>query len=323
DGLTALVQMMALSVSEAIWEEVTGRPLTAPHNLPRNAMQRDVLQHLASTFVSSGYSLKAILRATVLHPYFAQSAPADCAAGLDAYYLSPIYDPWSIESATAQMHGNSVGDQVSRLPARVLLRSLTSALDWPQAPRFFPQDDTVEQVKLSPIAEVQRDIGAFMTDGEIGFRGSTFQETLAWESAFGGCRPPDAMTTEAPDFIDSLETAAAGHTLYDAVSALKDRLLADPAISSPGEEAVLQALAGYQLDSPLDELPDANGALRRICTAFISSPQFLLFGITPTDRLTSSVSSPLPGVSPEMHCDRVSKLVSNAYCNRGNLQITR
>ena len=323
DGLTALVQMIALSVAERVWEEVTGKPLTAPHNLPRNRTQRDVLQHLASTFVSSGYSLKALLRATVLHPFYAQSAPSQCATGVDSYYLPPLFDPWSVESSDPDVRGNSVGDLVSRLPARVLLRSVTTALEWPDMPTFFPQNESVEQVKLPPLAAMQRDIGAFMTDGEIGFRGSTFQETLAWESAFGGCLPPEGLGNAQTDYIDRLVQAESEALLRGAVLSLKDRLLAEPRIESDEEERVLAALAGASLDSPMNELEDPDVSLRRVCTALISTPQFVLSGLAPADYVGTDVAFTIQGADAQTHCLRVSALVPASVCVDGQLEFDR
>jgi hypothetical protein len=65
-----------------------------------------------------------------------------------------------------------------------------------------------------------------------------------------GCRPP---SEPSPDFIEQLVDAAAsdGATLGDAVSSLRDRLLADPDIQDTNERVVLSRLLDADLDAPV------------------------------------------------------------------------
>lgn len=83
------------------------------------------------------------------------------------------------------------------------------------------------------------------------------------------------------DFVDLLAEQAASTpaaTLGDAVSALKDRVLAAPAITDEAEVAALEALLGVGLQTPYADVPDAEQLLRRACGIFISTPQFLILG---------------------------------------------
>lgn len=65
-----------------------------------------------------------------------------------------------------------------------------------------------------------------------------------------GCRP---LSEPSPDFIEQLVDAAAsdGATLGDAVSSLKDRLLADPDIQDPNERVVLSRPLDADLAAPV------------------------------------------------------------------------
>jgi hypothetical protein len=62
----------------------------------------------------------------------------------------------------------------------------------------------------------------------------------------------------------------------DAVAALKDRLIGEPAITDGAESAALAAIAG-DLAGPGDGA--TADELRRVCGALVGSPQFLLQGV--------------------------------------------
>ncbi len=73
-----------------------------------------------------------------------------------------------------------------------------------------------------------------------------------------------------------LDAAPVGATLGDAVSVLKDQLLARPGIGDAAERAVLEAVAGAPFDAPLTSALEPG--LRLVCGALLASPQFLLAG---------------------------------------------
>jgi hypothetical protein len=82
------------------------------------------------------------------------------------------------------------------------------------------------------------------------------------------------------DFIDALAVAGAANadaTVRDLVAALKDRLIGEPMVGSPEEEAALAGLFGGPLEAPANMTSAA--ALRRLCGAIVGSPQFLLQGM--------------------------------------------
>jgi hypothetical protein len=76
--------------------------------------------------------------------------------------------------------------------------------------------DREEQVMASlPVlsleAQFQRDIGMFLKDTEIGFRGMDFQTALTWETTYSPCRDPNLVeVTQEPGGppVDSTESCA-------------------------------------------------------------------------------------------------------------------
>ncbi|MFT5434771.1 MAG: hypothetical protein ACI9OJ_005485, partial [Myxococcota bacterium] len=315
-GPQALAWLMAMAISEHIWQQMMGSPLTVPHGFARNRYQRDVLWSLASDFVRSGYSLKALLRAIVMHPYYNQGGPALC-PDQTAYHLSPLFNPWIVEDGVEERRGNGAGDLLIRAPARVLLQSASEALDWTPPPGFW-SDDEAEGVQLDPQAAFQRDIGAFIRDGETGFRGSNFQESLAWEDATGACTDP---LGSGPDWIDALVIAAAGGSMEDAVIALKDRLITEPAIEA-AEHALIEALVGISLDAKLSTVgvAEATSGLRHLCAALLAAPQFQLEGATPR-RLPEAPTDALvvPGTERAALCTTLAPLWPSARCESDTL----
>ncbi len=266
-GEPALAWLVSMRFAETVWETVTGRRLTTPHSFPRNRYQRDVLQTLTDAFVDNGFSLKAVLLETLMHPYLNGAPGADC--GAPAYHLAPLFDPWVIDAEIVAQRLNSGGDLAGRLPSRTIKRSADIAMGWTGDEALSPL-----AVYETGVGYLLSDIGVFTQDGETGFRGSSFREALAWEEAYGACADPYPKNAGDPDAIDAILSAAQPqHTLEDAIIALKDRLLTEPSIAEAGERALLEALAG-PLSTPLTAAAEAP--LRRVCAALLASPQFQL-----------------------------------------------
>lgn len=312
DGDEGLAYMVGASLAEAVWREVYGYPLTVANAFPRNAFQRDALKGLTDRWADTGYSLRELLVMAVLEPTYNQGAPADCGDHETAYYLPPVFNPWAREAADPLMKNNSAGDGVYRHPARTLHHSVVYAMGWSPPIEFFPIVDSIDYkaFKLVPEAQFQRDIGVFLKASAPGFNGIDFQSSLAWELGVGACIDPERFAGEfwkraAPtDTVHAILAAApAGATLRDAAIALKDRLITDPVLTDPTEQALVEALLGYPVDTPLSDVSDAEAGLRRLCGALLSSPQFLLAGYARTDRLGEQPTIVLPGSSFEELCN--------------------
>lgn len=263
----AFATLVALNIVENVWTEVMGTSLTIGHHFPRTAVQRDLLVALTDHFMRAQYSLKALLSMIVEQDVFNLKPPsAGCGGG--PYPFDRLLDPWTDAEADPLMRGNGPSDGVFPLSPRVLRRSLHTALEWPMYPEYPEPGSSEETLSLA--------VGFFLRDGEPGRRGLDFQGRLAWEAAYGSCR---ALSSE--DFIYKLALAAEADpsaTVFDAVVALKDRLIGEPYVSD-AERAPLEAL----LELPLDDRssPSLDGSLRRLCGVLVSSPMFMLGGMVP------------------------------------------
>lgn len=307
DPDAALAWLVTLKITEDVWQQATGTRLTIANYFPRNQAASDLLYRLASRFVTSGFSLKALLVSIVASDYF-NRIPPDGACGPSPYTYPAVFDPWVTAEADEARRANGPGDAVTAIDARTLVSITNAALEWgppPVASRFPDYGETgcetlscpqlqqacaIDQCCTSyragcqmggrlPSVEVpfQRAVGMFLRNSERGFRGLDFQARLAWEDRYGACTRPGWVGS---DFIDRLIATAAANptaTVADVIAVLKDRLIGEPVIDVAGAEgAALVAIVG-----PLDAAAPALTAdgLRRVCGALLESPQFLLQGI--------------------------------------------
>jgi hypothetical protein len=289
DRDVALAWLVALAVSEAAWTQVTGTRLTIAHGFPRNQAASDLLDALASRFVTSGYSLRALLVAIVESAYFDVRPATDACGAPDGY--PDVFDPWE--------RGNGPGDAIAPVDARTLVTAANAALGWsppPAATRFPDYGDVgcelaaCSQMRTScadsgaccnaytaaceaggrlPAVELpfERSVGMFLRASERGFRGLDVQARLVWEDRYGACERPAWVDA---DIIDAL--AASGGTMRDATAALKDRVIGESTIAAGPETDALAAIA--DLDGAIDP-----GGLRTVCGALLGSPQFLMSGM--------------------------------------------
>jgi hypothetical protein len=210
---------------------------------------------------------------------------------------------------------NGAGDGVAALSARTLLRSAYQSLEW-ELPYFmsFPelpfqvaycqakfssctdmetqckQNKTCclafdygcanppgpKQPKPDDLRLFQTGVGAFLRNGEPGFRGLDFQARLVFEDRFGACDNPGKNV----DFVGKLvaQAVAKNGPLADAVSALKDRLIGDPRVSEPAERQQIERLFSGKLEQPVAAVKDLEKKMRTLCGVLLSTPQFLLSG---------------------------------------------
>jgi hypothetical protein len=310
DPDAALAWLVTLKMTEDVWIQVAGTPLTIANYYPRNQASSELLNTFATRYTQSGYSLKALLSAMVSSDYFNRQ-PAENGCGAGPYTYPNVYDPWVISDPDPAKHFNGPGDAVAAIDARTLVTALSSALDWkapPQASRFADYGDLGCDTETScsqlqqdcnggfnqccaaaaacaaggvlPYTEVpfERGVGMFMRNSERGFRGIDFQARLVWENHEDVCAKPTWMSA-TPDFIEALITAGtslSSTTAADLVAALKDRLIGEPAIDPGAETAALNVIVG-DLSAPASSVTAAR--LRQVCGALVGTPQFMLAGI--------------------------------------------
>ncbi|MFT5430529.1 MAG: hypothetical protein ACI9OJ_001204 [Myxococcota bacterium] len=198
-GEDALIWLLAQRLSERVWEEMYGWPLTVSHGFPRVRAQRDRLTELSNAFVGDGYSLISLIVVAALDPGFNQLPPAQCGAETDALF-DPVFNPWGETDGRVGDIRNTVGDAVTRLGPRALLRTVSAAMGWPMPVEYF--GETAEKAML-----LQRQMGVFIKPSSAGFRGTSFQLNLAWEQVLGNCDSP-VLADECP-YIPLLEAAHA------------------------------------------------------------------------------------------------------------------
>ena len=280
-GEMAFAWLWSMNMADQVWERAFGERLTISNYFPRNQAQRDALRPLAERFASTGYSLVELLVAVLTHPYYNQVAPAS-GPEEGPYAMDPILDPWVVDDQEdPNLRMNSVGDAIFRLPPRVLVRSGSAALGWPNLTEF-PQG--------SPSAEyrVQEDMGVFLKDSLKGFSGTDVQFLAAWEALYADCdgmipapeqNPPGFMFWSA--LADLLQGEPDPPTWGQLAAMLKDRLLADPNLDDPEERALVAELLGRDLDAVPQggEIQQIQSILQPFCTALLSSPDFLLTGM--------------------------------------------
>lgn len=275
----AFAYLVATAITNQVFAEVMGPPLTIANYFPRNAFQKETLEALTNAFVEGGFSLRTLLSSIATLPLFNLQDPAEGCG--PAYSLPGVYEPFSREEATPDRRGNSQADAVFPMSTKPMRRALHRAMDWPMWSEF-PEEIAEER-------ERQLAWGFFLKDAEPGFRGLDFQGRLSWEQSYGECASPD----DQEDFIDALaaRALASGATNRDVVLALKERLVARPIVESTAESAALEALMGAGLDAPVT--PDVTSWARSICGALTMSPQFMMLGPVPSERAARPVLSDL------------------------------
>jgi hypothetical protein len=312
DPTQSLAYLMAATIVEGVWKEVVGSGLTIANYFPRNAAMRDTLQALTDRFVQSDFSLQDLLVAITSSDYFSRQLPEE-GCGSAEYIYPNLYDPWVTTDTDEARRHNGPGDAIAAVSARTLMRTAFSALEWPeQGDLNFPgggggggdpgfcdgntctdlQDACNQQgLCCQTYAEqcgggggsvdeyaFQQGAGAFLKNGERGFRGLDFQARLVWEDRFGACANP---SSSEDDFVDKLVAAAGADTtstVGDVIAAVKDRLVGEPAVSPEEETTQLAALFGEALDAPASQVTDLESKVRQLCGVLLSSPQFLLSG---------------------------------------------
>jgi len=323
----ALAWLITLAMTEEVWREIVGSPLTIANGFPRNAASSELLSTLATELAKSGYSLKHLVAKITTTDFFSRKAPE---AGCGTPYSYPaVYDPWTTSEQDPAKRGNGPGDALTWLAPRTLALAASAAL-WNGTTLIqpFPSDggsfcvgtcqeltDFCDQFTACCVEAQQvctgggpstnadsiafhRSVGVYLRNSEPGFRGLSFQARLAWEDRFGACGKPDGSA----DFIDEVMTLADNQptaTVADLVRALKDRIIGEPVIQT-GESPALEGLLG-PLTAPASGVDPS--ALRHYCGVLLGSPQFTLSGLPGRDGPVPLLTP--PSASSAMVCTRL------------------
>lgn len=319
DGPPALAFLLAMNITDQVWSETMGAPLTIANYFPRTQSQSNVLWYLSEyTLVPNDWSLRSLLQRIMLSDYFNRKSPQTM-SGASPYDEPLVLDPWTeidprfppvaqpgwtaasmaapvpdpTYSAAAQPanHKNSMAEGIHRYSARSLTYSMHAALGWPAPKRFADAS--------YPSADLTKSIGQFVRDAEPGFRDTDFQGLLTWEAQHKSCARPVA----GPDWINRLVDSVAPFNaanpgapirLRDVVLTMKDWFINEPqirvdALAHDGgqlEKGLLNGFFGVpDLDTALVDVSSAaardalEGQLREYCGVLVQSPQYWLAGL--------------------------------------------
>ena len=270
DGRAAFAYALGATLADDVWSTATGSSLVLSHGLSRNAAQRDQLQRLTDPFVAERFSLQTLLVAVTTDPSYNAGAPGTCASG--AYPMPPLWDPFSVESTDPNAWGNGVGDRLRTHRARTLLRTIDHAMGWVPADEWGLDEDTRALWVV---------LGAYLSEQDRGFQGTSFQALLELESHYRVCQGPVGTTDDQLDQWLG-EAIDAQLPVQAVVEALKDRLTGDGVVD-PAEQPLLEDLVGHSLDTVVaslddDALDDLDEGLRALCSVLLQSPRLQLAG---------------------------------------------
>jgi hypothetical protein len=312
DGATAFAYMVAAKITENVWTELMGSPLTVVNYYARNPEQKGLHRYLTEqVFIQRGWSLKELISEILALRYFNRRAPA---GSLQDHFdeLAPIFDAFVPESRTcssdpsratiddyafagtsddsralasdssqsdAQCAYNGQGELVHRYSPRTLLGAAGKTLGWP-APESFAGDDY-------PSVDFQKALGQYLSNFDPGRTSVDFQALLSWDDAYSRC--DKTGTGVAQDWIDALVAGLdpfnAAHpdeplTLRDVVLTLKDWFIQEPALHGYAAGAGGTGLAASTTLAA--EVPQAELAA--------SEPQLVetLFGVALDTPITSA-----------------------------------
>ncbi|MAI77807.1 MAG: hypothetical protein CL917_02595 [Deltaproteobacteria bacterium] len=292
----ALAYLLALKITDNLWQEVMGERLTVVHGYSRNSQQRETMRFLAEDkLIAERWSLRNVLEAILTSRWFNRSAPyvGDSTINHSAYHLPMVLDPWLAkapgETSEPINNFNGQGRVVHRYSPRNLIRSAGTALGHASLPAHFAAGSGTDRKFLE-------NLGQYLNDYSPGTRSVDFQGMMSWAARYGSCQTPTDTDT---DWINEL-TSAAGEwdalhpteppiTLRDLSLTMKDWLVGeatlDHDVSAGTESDAIEALFGIDLDTPLNSISPSflEDRARLYCGSLISSPHFMLAGIRPGD----------------------------------------
>ena len=126
---------------------------------------------------------------------------------------------------------------------------------------------------------------------------------MAFEPILWILSQPDQASRTRPS---QTKPAPQSSSLDDLSLALKDRLVARPDLSDPSERDLVEALLQYPLETPLSSVEDADASLRRLCSALLNSPDFLLAGAPGPEWVGSDTAIVPSGSSSQELCQSLA-----------------
>lgn len=263
-GEVALSYMLAAKITENIWEQLMGEPLTLVNQFARNVKQRDLHKYLTEdVFIQHDWSLKETIVAIVTSRYFNRRAPISSLADTP-YQIPAVADPFKIkvlpcrdesepapidQLATLSTGGastaplkfeplylpncsfNTQGDLVHRYSPRELISAASSALGWPKATIRF---GSTEQNTTYPSNKLNFGIGQYRSEIDPGFKEVNYQSLLIWDDTYGTCASSNAQRSDWIErFREGIDAFNAQHpaqplTAGELVLSLKDWLIQEP-----------------------------------------------------------------------------------------------
>lgn len=326
----AFAFLTASNLVDGIWMTMMGSRLTIDHGFSRTKDQRDALRNLTEyVFLRNNWSLKSVINKVASSDWTGRRAPA-ISQQATAYELPLVLDPWVeadpslVNNPDPHETANGQGELVDRFRVNTLLRNIAHALDWKE-PRRFPDNTGYPE-------PLDKQLGQFISDGNPGFSGVSFQSLLALENEIGLC-VKSGKSIASDDWIDNVIQSVQDYnaanpttplTVTDVWKTLKDRLVQDPTvettlpselIGNPNAKTEAQALvdlfnsqssvavtsATSATDIPANEL---EGALRAACGTLVKTPTFLLTNLTPRGYSDNFLPDPpaLPVCSADEPC---------------------
>lgn len=296
----ALAFTVAVSTVNMVWSKLMGENLTVSNYFPRNQSQRDALWNLTiETFIPQ-WSIKSLIETILLSTYTARKSP-EVSTQLGAYKLPMIIDPWVARDprgnnppqiSDLNTH-NGQGEIVRAHTKRTAMRQASKALGIPPPNLYGNTGGRYD-------SEMQLEFGQFLSTSQPGLEGFDIQALLTWEDTNGLCQNSAWMAR----LMDSIAAYDMNNpllplSLLDVVKTIRDWLLQDARVEINGsmapdshELAALAAIFSVNNGQPMPmstpvatfkQFTSANEVLKRfsqVCGAYISSPQFLMTGIS-------------------------------------------
>ena len=256
-------------------------------------------------------------------------------AGIDAYVLQPVARPFDQQKpddpgdpnadTDIRQDAASLGESVHRLSVVQLTEKVHHALGWPSS--WTPGADVDPLVAgtldVFPQPSMLDGLGRYASDREPGWKEPVLPTLAAWETAMGTCEKPHRAVLDpqihlqsAPsnpvyagrwgyyewtDYVDVLVDQAVHQQLPVSTTAalLRERLLQSPVMSHDEQLAFddLATTLGVLSTQPVSpaQASTLDTVLREYCGALVTSPQFVLGGISTDDAQAAlAAASQLP-----------------------------
>lgn len=324
-GAQSLAVMAARQLSNIVAEELFGDRLVLEHGFPRHPEQAQTLAGMTNTLVTSGWSLRAVLREVVTSNGFNRRDLAVSQVSQDSV-LPIALDPWSWEdgATSGSTRYNDQGDLVHKASLTHSVQRVHHALGWPS--RWMPLryglpsldgrdwDTDIQHWGLKFKWGSQ-----YSMDRMGGFQGAEHPEKkdvelgdwLGWVEYTGTCDKPDQVLRDPlnpahpaghphlflwdadwDDYIDALvdHGTQTGMPRIMAFRMLRERLLQDSSLQT--DEFNLLWTQFGATTAPLTSADEAN--LRDYCGVLLRSPQFMLTGAASTADADAALSNAVP-----------------------------